>query len=353
MQNSFGGFLRQKRQEKNLTQKELSKLLFVSESAISKWEKDVAHPDITLLPKLAEILGVTEHELITASIDNKAREEKLQAKKWRAFSFTWSLFFYIAYGVAIIPCFICNLAIDKTLSWFWIILSALILAFTFTNLPKLIKRYKLILIPLSQYLALVLLLGVCGIYTDGNWFWIVSFSVLLGLVMIFAPIYIAKYSLFSRIKKYNDFISIAIDFVLLNIFLIVINTYTLSSTGWWYVSLALPIALGVYLILNVLLCVRFLKTNKFVKMSIILFLINLFLYIPPIFIRSKNPVIQSEINDVNILRADLSKWVVDVTIEQNVHLIIFSTILLLSVVFLVVGVIRKHRKELQKIPDKN
>ena len=46
MQNSFGTFLKQKRIEKNLTQKELAKLLIVSESAVSKWEKDVAHPDI-------------------------------------------------------------------------------------------------------------------------------------------------------------------------------------------------------------------------------------------------------------------------------------------------------------------
>ena len=85
MENTFGSFLSKKRKEKNLTQKELSKMLFVSESTVSKWEKNVAHPDITLLPKLSEILGVSEHELITASIDNKAREEKNQAKKWRAF----------------------------------------------------------------------------------------------------------------------------------------------------------------------------------------------------------------------------------------------------------------------------
>ena len=49
MGNTFGSFLSQKRKEKNLTQKELSKMLFVSESTVSKWEKDVAHPDITLL----------------------------------------------------------------------------------------------------------------------------------------------------------------------------------------------------------------------------------------------------------------------------------------------------------------
>ena len=142
MEISFGKFLKQKRQEKNLTQKELASSLFVTESAVSKWEKNIAHPDITLLPKLSELLGVTEHELITASIDKKSREEKKQAKKWRTLSFSWSLFFYISYSLALIPCFICNLAIDKTLSWFWIVVSALLLSFTFTNLPRLIKKHK-------------------------------------------------------------------------------------------------------------------------------------------------------------------------------------------------------------------
>ena len=347
MENTFGSFLKQKRQEKNLTQKQLSKLLFVSESAVSKWEKDVAHPDITLLPKLCDILGVSEHELITASIDNETREEKNQAKKWRAFSLSWSLFFYIAYGVALIPCFICNLAIDKTLSWFWIVLSALILAFTFTNLPKFIKKYKLILIPLSQYLALVLLLGVCCIYTGGNWFWIPVLSILLGLTIIFAPIFIAKYEVFAKIRKYNDFISVAVDFLLLNILLIVINTYTLTNgyaDEWWYFKIALPIVFCVYLALNIIMSVRFLKTNRFLKTSVILLLSNAFLYLPPLFIKVKNPEIQKEIDEINIFKANLFSWQISVTLEQNIHLIICLTLLFLALVFLTVGLIRHCRR---------
>ena len=345
--DSFGLFLKQKRLEKNLTQKELSKLLFVSESSISKWEKDVAHPDITLLPKLSEILGVSEHELITASVDNKTREEKIQAKKWRTFSFTWSLFFYIAYVVALIPCFICNLAINKTLSWFWIVVSSLILSFTFTNLPKLIKKYKLILMPLSQYLALVLLLGVCCLYSKGNWFWIPTLSVFLGLTIVFVPIYIAKLKVFSKIKKYNDYISVAIDFIVLNILLIVINVYTLINgyaNGWWYIKIALPIVVLVYLALNILLSVRFFKINKLLKTSIILFLSNVFLYLPPLFIKVKNPLLQREIDDANIFKANLSSWQVDVSLEQNIHLIICLTLLLLAIIFLVIGVVCKREK---------
>ncbi len=348
MQTTFGEFLKGKRLEKGLTQKELSKALFVSESTVSKWEKGVAHPDIMLLPKLCELLGVSEHELITASVDQSARQEKTQAKRWRTLSLTWSLFFYIAYGVALIPCFICNLAIDKTLSWFWIVLSSLILSFTFTNLPKLIKRYKLILLPLSEFLALVLLFAVCCIYTNGSWFFIAFFSVLLGLVMIFMPIYVAKYPIFSKVKKHNDFLSIAVDFVLLNILLIVINLNTISNTGWWYFKLALPISAGVYLIINLLMSVRFLRTNKFVKTGIILFLINIITYLPPIFIKVKNPVAQSELNDINIFKANLSKWLVHQTLEQNVHLIVCLTLLALSLAFLVVGIIKNCKNNANK-----
>ena len=345
MASSFGEFLRQKRQEKNLTQKGLAKLIFVSESAVSKWEKNAAHPDITLLPKLSEILGVTEHELITASVDNDLREEKSQAKKWRVFSLSWSLFFYIAYSITILTCFICNLAVSGTLSWFWIVVSALLLSFSFTNLPKIICKHRLLLLPLSMFLSLCLLLGVCCIYSKGDWFWIASLSVLLGLVIIFAPIYIAKYPVFARVRKFNDFISIAIDFVMLNILLIVIYICVSNSNagGNWYIEIALPITLIVYAILNILLCVRFFKLNKLLKTSIVLLLINLFVYVPPMFIKINNKSVQSElIDNVNILQADLSNWNIGV-IENNIHVIIFLTILTLAVVFLLAGVIRHIR----------
>lgn len=339
VETNFGVFLKSKRQEKNLTQKELANLLFVTESAVSKWERNVAHPDITLLPKLANILGVTEHELITASIDSKTREEKKQAKKWRALSITWDMFFGIGYITALIPCFICNLAINKTLSWFWIVLSSLILAFTFTHLPKLIKKHRLILLPTCMYLALCLLLGVCAIYSKGDWFFIAAFSVLFGLLIIFAPIYIAKYEVFNKIKKYNDFVSIGIDFVSLNILLIIINLNTLNN-GWWYFKIALPIILTIYLILNILLSVRFIKTNRFVKTGIILLLINLFVYVPPMFLKVKNQDFQNEIDQANIFKADLSIWNVEATLENNIHLIVALSLLFLSIVFLTFGLIR-------------
>lgn len=344
MSQSFGKFLKQKRQEKNLTQKELAELLIISPSAISKWEKDVAYPDITLLPKLSKILEVSEHELITATIDNNDREEKKQAKKWRTFSLTFSLFWYIAYTLTIIPCFIVNLAVNKGLTWFWIVLSALILAFSFTNLPKLIKKNKLLLIPLSNYLALELLLGVCAIYTSGNWFFIASLSILLGLSCIFVPIYIANFNLFSKIKKFNDFVSIAFIFVLILILLIIIDFYTVNN-GYinyhWFTKIALPIVLTIYAIINILLSVRFFEFNKLLKTSIILFIINIILVLCPLIIKADNLAIQKEIDSFNIFKSNLSVW--STGLQNNISFLIFLTILVLSVAFFISGII-KHLK---------
>ncbi|MBR5192443.1 MAG: helix-turn-helix domain-containing protein [Clostridia bacterium] len=342
---NFGEFLKQKRQEKNLTQKDLAKYLFVTESAISKWEKNVSRPDISLLPKLSSVLGVTEHELITASVDEENKKEKVQAKKWRSLVITYNLFFIISYGIAILTTFICNLAVNKTLSWFFIVLSAIILAFTLTTLPQFIKKYKLVLIPTCFYLALCLLLGVCCIYTNGNWFFVAILSVLLGLTIIFLPIIIAKYSVFAKIKNFNAYISVFADFILLNILLLVIEGYVNST---WYLTIAFPIALIVYLIINMLLSVKFIKINKLLKTSVILFLITIFIYLPPLFIKVRDINIQNEINDLNIFNASLGVWVAGETLDNNVHLIIFLTLILTSISFLISGIIKTIKNKRAK-----
>ena len=342
MQCGFGEFLKQKRCEKNLTQKDLAQMLFVSESAVSKWEKNVAHPDITLLPKLSSILDVSEHELITASIDNNARIEKAQAKKWKTLSLSWNLFFYICYGLALITCFTVNLAVNKTLDWFWIVFCSLLLSFTFTTLPQFIKKHKLIFLPLSMFLSLCLLLGVCAIYTKGEWFFIPVVSVLLALIIIFTPIYISKYKIFAKIRKFNDFISLAVEFIFLNLLLIVIDLYTVSN---WYINLALPICLSIYLIINLLISVRFLKLNKLIKTSIILFMINILYCLTPLCVKSNNPDLQKEFDSLNIFSANFTNWSSELAIERNIHLIVFLTILLTSIMFFIFGLIKQIKKE--------
>lgn len=59
-----GKYIQKLRQEKNLTQNDLAKKLFISDKAISKWEWGLCAPDISLLEKLAEILDTSVIELL-------------------------------------------------------------------------------------------------------------------------------------------------------------------------------------------------------------------------------------------------------------------------------------------------
>ncbi len=58
-QKLFGKTITQLRKRNHLTQSQLAELLSVSDKAISKWETGLGYPEITLLPKLATVLGVS------------------------------------------------------------------------------------------------------------------------------------------------------------------------------------------------------------------------------------------------------------------------------------------------------
>ena len=77
---NFGRYIKEKRKAAGLSQKELATQLFVSESAVSKWERGLSYPDMTLVTSLCEILHVSEHELLTASDDMHQREIEEQSR---------------------------------------------------------------------------------------------------------------------------------------------------------------------------------------------------------------------------------------------------------------------------------
>lgn len=62
----MGDIISALRRENGLTQKELADRLNITDKAVSKWERNVAYPDTATIPKLAEILGVSVEELMTA-----------------------------------------------------------------------------------------------------------------------------------------------------------------------------------------------------------------------------------------------------------------------------------------------
>jgi transcriptional regulator with XRE-family HTH domain len=60
----IGAFIAELRKEKGLNQSELANLLGVTNKAVSKWECGDGYPEITLVPSIAKVLGITVDELL-------------------------------------------------------------------------------------------------------------------------------------------------------------------------------------------------------------------------------------------------------------------------------------------------
>lgn len=69
MSETIGNRIAKYRKGKNLTQEALAEQLGVSAQAVSKWENDLSCPDISLLPRLCAVLGVTTDQLLTGKTD--------------------------------------------------------------------------------------------------------------------------------------------------------------------------------------------------------------------------------------------------------------------------------------------
>lgn len=63
-----GALIAERRKALGLTQKELAGRLIVSDKAVSKWETGAGYPEVTMLPLLAETLGITVDELLAGEM---------------------------------------------------------------------------------------------------------------------------------------------------------------------------------------------------------------------------------------------------------------------------------------------
>lgn len=81
----FGSFIKELRKKSNLTQKELGEKLNVTDKAVSKWERGLSFPDITIINDLAKVFNITATEILNSKLDNndKPKEENEEEIKKR------------------------------------------------------------------------------------------------------------------------------------------------------------------------------------------------------------------------------------------------------------------------------
>jgi hypothetical protein len=236
----------------------------------------------------------------------------------------------IAYLIALFVCLICNLAINHTLSWFWIVLSALICAYSFIpTFTSFFERYKLLAFVGTSYASICLLLLTCGIYTRAP-YWVLTacLGVLMGYVLVFGPILLAK----TKYKRYKFLLSFGAVLVLTLLLLLSVHTFAAFRMGN-----AVLITLYAFapVIFCVWLCLR--KTDGFLKAGICTLVCSAVYYGIDYVV---NALCGYEVQSV---RVDFHNW--QECTDGNVTLICLWSLLLVSLVFFVIGWIRVRRKK--------
>lgn len=214
--NMLGKFIRIKRENAGLSQKQFAEQLFVTESAVSKWERGVNYPDLTMITEICRVLDVSERELITASEDTSYRRIKKQALQYERLK---KLSFWIptsAYLLTILICSVCCLTGVMPVSTWLIVLASLACAFLFfPSVTRFVKSKSLIWYLVTSAAGVAVLLTVCGAVTKSI-YWVPTavMGTLLGYSAVFLPIVLKKYSKNGFISTHKTFISFIADTVL-------------------------------------------------------------------------------------------------------------------------------------------
>ena len=76
---SIGKFIAENRKRKNLTQEQLANRLGITKNAVSKWERGLSFPDVSLYKELCKELDISIEELVNGERDNsdEAKEKTL------------------------------------------------------------------------------------------------------------------------------------------------------------------------------------------------------------------------------------------------------------------------------------
>ncbi len=69
--SKVGSLISSLRKEKNMTQKEIADRMSISDKTVSKWERGVGCPDVTLLGELSNILGVNIEKILMGDLEEK------------------------------------------------------------------------------------------------------------------------------------------------------------------------------------------------------------------------------------------------------------------------------------------
>lgn len=212
----MGELILSMRKAKNMTQKELAEKLNVTDKAVSKWERGLGYPDITMLPSLSETLGVAMGDLLKGEITTTDAQKESSAdeiitntlqyagevrryRKFKASSLAISLL-TIAFLIAAFVCLLCNLVSKGKIDWALYPVSSLIFAW-FVIVPLIyFKKHKYVIsLATLSVLLIPLLYLIEQLGPNKNWLMPLGIpATLISLVYFWIAVPLFVYTKINR-----------------------------------------------------------------------------------------------------------------------------------------------------------
>ena len=156
--------LQELRKSRGLTQEELAEELYVSRTAISKWESGKCMPDSSIMLELCNILDVTVNELLSGeriemnNYEEKVNENLIELKRKDENNMNKnaiiSTIYTIAMVIGILVCCICDIAISGTLTWSLIVFSSVLVTWI-ASFPVILLGKKGVLVAMIAISILI------------------------------------------------------------------------------------------------------------------------------------------------------------------------------------------------------
>lgn len=212
-----------------------------------------------------------------AFVEQRENVIESQSKFFKRKSAIVGAVFATIFAIPILVCLIANLATGHALSWFFIVLAAMLIPTSLIVLPLMVPKYKAAITLPAVVGSIILLLAVCCIYSHGNWFFVAGSAVLFGLTVVFSP-FIAHAQPVRDILKNNKGLAVMVaDTITFYLMMLCIGIHV-STAGYFATAFGIsaPCIAIAWLLFAI---IRYLPSNGLVKAGACIASVSVGLYV--------------------------------------------------------------------------
>lgn len=242
------------------------------DQACSKSSAEAVEEHISECPSCAAMLE--DMRKCDKVIDNAIAKERdqvisKQAKFFKRRSAVAGSIIGGLFALPILVCLIVNLATGAGLTWFFIVLAAMFIPASLTVVPLMVPKDRRLWTITAFTASILVLLGICCIYSGGTWFFTAAPSVLFGLSIPFLPFVVTSKPVAKFLGK-NKGLALVGGYTLLFIIMMTAIGIRHGSPSFFRVATAFSLPPFMFM-WSLFALIRFPKWNSFIKAATCIF----------------------------------------------------------------------------------